>query len=171
MLVSRIMGRARRGCLDTIGAVAAELAIVTPFLVLLILGVIDFGAYMNGSQAIAAATRIGAEYARDGATCRSGVQVLPTPSISTACTNGIENAMQDALNFSPALTFPNPPALTCQCDDGGAIDCGNNSCATAGRPAPNRVLITVSASQTIDPILGWAGFPTTLSGLTQIRLQ
>jgi Flp pilus assembly protein TadG len=185
MIVSTITWRPGRGSLGTAGAVAAELAIATPFLSLLILGVVDFGGYMNGSQAIAAATRVGAEYARDSAVCQSsttGVDMV-NDVVNATCigagnpASGIEGAMQNAMNFSPALTFPTAPFLTCQCDDGTKANpnttsgCGNYSCAANNRPAPNRVFITVGASQTIDPILGWAGFPTTVPGLTQIRLQ
>src|SRR5262249_25069367 len=88
-IISVAGSRLHRGLRDTAGAAAAELGLVAPFFIFMFLGIVDFGGYMNGSQAIAVATRIGAEYARDSATCKSGVQVLPTPSISTACTTGI----------------------------------------------------------------------------------
>jgi Flp pilus assembly protein TadG len=167
------------------GAAAVELGLVLPFLIWLILGVIDFGGYMNSSQAIAAATRVGAEYARDSAVCKStatGVDII-NDVVNATCigagnpASGIEGAMQSAMNFSPALTFPTAPFLTCQCDDGTKANpnttsgCGNYSCAQNNRPAPNRVFITVGASQAISPILGWAGFPTAVTGSTQIRLQ
>lgn len=169
------IGRRRRS-LGTGGAAAVELGLALPFLVLLVIGIIDFGTYLDGSQALAAATRVGAEFARDSTTCKAGIQVLSNPQISAACvgsgsTGGIEGAVQNAANFNPALTFPNPPALTCQCDDGTSIACGNNSCATAGRPAPNRVFVTVRARQTFSPIIPWPGFPTVLNGTTVLRLQ
>jgi hypothetical protein len=182
-IVSMILQPPGRGYLGTAGAVAAELAMATPFLVLLILGVIDFGAYMNSSQQVAAATRIGAEFARDSTTCQNSANGIDTDKvvINAAClsgaTNSIEAAMTNSMNFGSALTFPNmsacntspSPCLTCQCEDGSSIACGNSACAAA--IAPKRVFVTVSASLAITPILSWAGFPTTVPGLTQIRLQ
>jgi hypothetical protein len=171
-LVALFARRGGRGSLDDAGAVAVELGVVIPFLLLIIIFVIDFGSYMNATQAIAAATRVGAEFARDDPNaCKTGIDVLKTPQILDACITGIENAMQNAGNFSPALTFPTAPFLTCQCDDGNTITCGDNSCAKAKRPAPNRVFITVGASQRINTIISWPGFPDALTGLTEVRLQ
>ena len=182
-IVSTILRPPGQGFLDTAGAVAAELAMATPFLVLLILGIIDFGAYMNSSQQVAAATRIGAEFARDSTTCQNSTTGIDTVKlvINADClsgaTNSIEAAMTNSMNFGAALTFPNmttcstspSPCLTCKCDDGSAIDCGNTVCPAA--TAPKRVFVTVSASLAITPILSWAGFPTAVPGLTEIRLQ
>jgi Flp pilus assembly protein TadG len=161
----------RRGFLGVDGSVAVELGLVAPFLITVIFGIVDFGAYLDNSQAIAAATRIGAQYARDSATCKAGIQILSSPQVNSACTTGIQNAMQNSISFSPALTYPASFPLTCQCDDGTSITCGNNSCATAGRPTPDRVFITVSAGQAITPVLPWPGFPTALNGKTEVRLQ
>ena len=169
-LVARFARRGGRGSLDDAGAVAVELGVVIPFLLLIIIFVIDFGSYMNAAQAIAAATRVGAEFARDDPnSCKTGIDVLKTPAIPTACVTGIKNAMQNAGNFSPALTFPTAPFLTCQCDDGSGITCGN-SCSTAKRPSPTQVFITVGASQKITTLISWPGFPNTLTGLTEVRV-
>jgi TadE-like protein len=160
-----------RRFLGTAGAAAVEFALVTPFLFLLIFGGVDFGNFFNSSQAIAAATRAGAEYARGSSTCKAGIQVLNTPQISTNCTTGIKNAMQNSFSFNPALTFPTSPALACYCDgDNGTITCGDFSCATAGR-GNNEVFVSVSASQAITPLIPLPGFPATLNGLTELRLQ
>ena len=149
---------------------------VTPFLLVLILGVIDFGGYMNSSQAIAAATRIGAEYARDSSACSigtTGINLGATPpTIATACTDGIASAIKNAFAYGTALTVITPTqtstGLACYCDDRSSIGCGSSTvCASP----PKRVLIKVSASQAITPILSWPGFPTTLNGVTEIRLQ
>jgi len=164
--------------LGTSGAAAVELAIATPFLVLLIIGVIDFSAWMNSSQAIAAATRIGAEFARDSSTCQSSSTGInysaPTPTIGTACLTGIANAMQNSFAYATGTLTVNSPTATnlglvCTCDNGSSIACGDTACPAA--IAPKRVYIKVSAAETITPIITWPGFPTTLDGLTEIRLQ
>jgi Flp pilus assembly protein TadG len=184
-ILSAIVRRRGGGSRDTAGAVAVELAITSPFLVLLILGIIDFSGYMNSSQQIAAATRIGAEYARDSTTCRSSTTGVDTINnvVNSQCLGSvsggtrIEGMMQNSMNFSPALTIPIAPALTCNCDDGTLANpnttngCGNYSCAANNRPSPNRVFITITASLAINPLVSWPGFPSTVTGLTQIRLQ
>jgi Flp pilus assembly protein TadG len=155
------------------GSVAVELGLLGGlFLVPLMLGIIQYGIYFNATQALAAATRTGAEYARNSATCKAGIQVLQSPPVSGACTTGIQNTITNSMNYpSGALTFPATFPLTCQCDDGTAITCGNNSCATAGRPAPNRVFITISASQTFTPFVTLWTVPSTINGVTDIRIQ
>jgi Flp pilus assembly protein TadG len=178
------LGRLSR---DTAGAAAVELAMMVPFLALLTVGVIDFGSYMNASQQVAAATRIGAEYARDSTTCQqsqTGIEIdSVTVVINSDCLSGnsqtgavgIEATMKNSMNLGAALTFPNMTScntspsscLTCACDDGSAIGCLNTVCS-AGK-TPKRVFVTVSASLAITPIL--PGLPTTVKGLTQLRLN
>jgi Flp pilus assembly protein TadG len=185
---------------DTAGAVAAELAIAVPFLVWLIAGVIDFSGYMNSSQAITAATRIGAEFARDSATCKSGIQVLPSMSISSACigqtgnsASGIEGAIQKAAAFTTAdLSFPNlstcnatpSNCLVCYCEStatpatytacntsGGTFQSCFTNPPAGGYTGPNRIFMKVDAKLALSPIISWPGFPANLPGLTEIRLQ
>jgi len=157
---------------DVAGAVAVELGVVAPLLVVLAVGIVDFGNLLNNDQALAAAARIGAQYARNSSFCKSGIQVLSSPPVNAACTTGIQNAMRQSMNYSAGqLTFPASIPLTCECDDGTSITCGNNACATAGRPAPDRVFITVSASQSFTPMIAWPGMPSAINGGTEIRLQ
>jgi Flp pilus assembly protein TadG len=153
--LKRISGQRSREVLGEDGSVAVELGLIaTLVLVPLLIVILDFGMLFNDMQVIAVTTRIGAEYARQ----------RPTD------TAGIKNAMQNSMVFSPALTFPASFTQTCQCDDGTSITCGS-SCATAGRPAPNRVYLTISASQTYTPFVSFPGIPTTLNGVTDVRIQ
>jgi len=159
------------------GGVAVELGLLASFfLVPVLLGIIQYGLYFNATQSLAAATRVGAEYARDGAQCQSGIQVLLSPPVSANCNNSIQAAVNQSMSYpSGALTFPASFPLTCQCDDATAtnpspITCGN-SCATAGRPPPNRVFITVNASQTFTPFVTLWTVPMTINGKTDIRIQ
>lgn len=171
-ILSRAAQRYRRDVLGDDGSVAVELGVLgSLFLVPLLLGIVQYGLYFDATQALAAATRVGAEYARDGSSCQSGIQVLNSPPVSSACTTAIQSAIKNSMNYpSGALTFPGSFPLTCQCDDATAITCGN-SCAAAGRPAPNRVFITVSASQTFTPFVTLWTVPTTINGVTDIRIQ
>jgi hypothetical protein len=172
--------------LGTRGAAAVEFALVTPMLITLSVGGIDYGNLLNGSQAIAAAARVGIETARNDTDCKSGIQVLNNPQVGTDCKNAIETAMQASGNFSPALIFPSNFTLTCKCDkDLETILCpppsGNsqtfgNSCATPTQASPtgrgnNMVFITVSASQIVSPLITWPFFPNSINGLATVRLQ
>jgi hypothetical protein len=159
------------GINDSSGSVAVELAFVVPIVALIAIGIADFGTLATRTDALAGATRIGAEYAKNSTTCQAGIQILATPQVNSPCTTGIQNAVTNSVTFNPAPTFPASFPLTCECDDGTSIACGNNSCAAAGRPAPNRVFIRVSASQSFTPVISWPGAPSTLNSATEIRLQ
>jgi Flp pilus assembly protein TadG len=156
------MRRTCRSFLGVEGAVLVEFALAAPILVTLVLGIADFGLLAAGNAALEGATRVGAEYARNNSTCQADIQ-------SSTCITGIKNAMQSTGGFSPALTFPNDPSPSCECDDGSSITCGT-TCVGAGK-TPNRVLITVMASQTFSPILPWPGIPTSLTASTELRVQ
>jgi Flp pilus assembly protein TadG len=136
------------------GSVAAEFAVIAPILVLLIAATADLGSLVKQSMALAGATRIGAEYARF------------YPADST----GIRSTMQNSMSFTPPLSFPASFPQSCQCDDGTVIACAE-SCATAGRPGPNRVFMRITASQAVAPLVSWPGLPSSLSSTTEIRLQ
>ena len=136
------------------GSVAAEFALVAPIVILIAVGVADFGMLAARSAALVATTRIGAEFAR----------------AHPLDTSGIQTSMQSAMNFAPALSFPASFSLSCECDDGTLIAC-SESCATQGRASPNRVFITISASQAFSPLVPWPGIPAILTAATEVRLQ
>ena len=136
------------------GSVAAEFALVTPMSLLIAAGVADFGLLAKKTTALAGTTRIGAEYAR----------------LYPADTAGIQNSIQNSTSFMPALSFPASFPYSCECDDKTPIAC-TESCATVGLPGPNRVFITISASQAFTPLVPWPGIPASLTAVTEIRLQ
>src|SRR5215813_8091427 len=132
--------RPASGSVNCDGGVAAEFALVTPAILLIAVGIADFGRLATASAALAGATRIGAQYAR----------------LYPADTSGIQALMQGSRNFTPALTFPASFPWSCECDDGTVIAC-SVSCATVGRPGPNRVFMRITASQAFASLLPWPG--------------
>jgi Flp pilus assembly protein TadG len=136
------------------GSAAAEFALVAPMIMLIAAGIADFGMLTKKSAALAGTTRIGAEYAR----------------LYPADTAGIQSSMQNSTSFMPALSFPASFPFSCECNDRTPIAC-TESCATVGRPGPNRVFITISASQAFTPLVRWPGIPASLTATTEIRLQ
>jgi hypothetical protein len=141
-------------CFECGGSAAAEFALVAPMIILIAAGIADFGMLATKSAALAGTTRIGAEYAR----------------LYPADTAGIQNSMQSSMSFMPALIFRASFPYSCECDDRTSIAC-TESCATVGRPGPNRVFITISASQAFTPLVPWPGIPASLTAATEIRLQ
>jgi hypothetical protein len=136
------------------GGVTAEFALVAPIIILIATGIADFGMLASNSTALTAAVRIGAEYAR----------------FHPADTLGIQNSMQSSMSFTPTLSFPSSFPQNCECDNKTFIGC-HESCATTGRPGPNRVFITISATQEFAPLFPWPGLPNLLIATAQIRLQ
>jgi len=139
---------------DCGGSVAAEFALVAPAVILIAAGITDFGRLATESAGLAAATRIGAEYAR----------LYPLD------TGGIQNSIQRAITSSSAVVLPASFPRKCECDDTTQIPCGE-SCATIGRPGPNRVFITISANQAFTPFVPWPSIPAILTATTEVRLQ
>jgi hypothetical protein len=127
---------------------------MAPILLLIIIATADLASLTKQSAALAGATRIGAEYAR----------------FHPADLTGIKGAMQNATDFSPPLSFPDNFSQSCECDDGTAIAC-SASCATVGRPGPNRVFMWITAHQAVAALVPWPGLPNSLSSTTEIRLQ
>jgi Flp pilus assembly protein TadG len=166
------------GLLHRGGSAAVEFAVTLPLLVAVATGFVDFGMLAAKTDALAGATRIGAEYALNGPTCKSGsdaIQLLNSPPVDSTCTSAIQSAITGSMTFSPTLTFPASFPVTCYCNDTPTplvISC-SASCPTQtpSRPGPKRAFITVSASQSFTPLLPWSGVPTSLSTSTELRLQ
>jgi TadE-like protein len=147
--------RARhRRFVECSGSVAVEFAIAAPAVIVIAAGIVDFGMLATETTALAAAARIGAEYAR----------LYPLD------TGGIQQSMQSAVSFGRTLTFPASFPQSCECDDATPITCGE-SCATVGRPGPNHVFISISVSQAFTPLVPWPGIPETLTATTEVRVQ
>ena len=152
-LISRF--RQRQAGRDS-GAVAVELAIVAPLLVVLVLGVADYGILMDSSAALFAGTRSGAEVAKANQNATA--------------------AQLTALNIFPTGATPKISAPFCTCVDNTSVTCPGpgaaNPCAAKTDP---RVLkyVTVSATNRFSPLLAWPSFtfPSSLNANAVPRLQ
>ena len=148
-----------RGFLAVDGAAAVEFAITAPILVVLVLGIADYGLLMGDSAALEGATRAGAEVGK------------ANPSVTGA---GLT-----ALNLFPSGITPTVTSV-CSCVDNTAVACPTatapaNACATAnnGNPVTNpytnlpdsRVLkyVNVTAAQTVNPIVSYGTFTSAIS--------
>ena len=79
------LGRARARRRGQRGAVAVEAALVTPVVVLLLLGIIEFSLVMRDYVAVTSASRSGARMASSSA--GAGAQVCDTAETGTQCSN------------------------------------------------------------------------------------
>ena len=132
-----------------------ELALLTPLLLILIVGGVEMGRYASLSILVANAARAGAQY---------GAQSLA----NAADTTGIQCAVQnESLNTAPAcpssnplgltVSFPGPPSGTttvCGCDNGGTI----SAMATCTSACSNHMVVSVkvTASGTFNPLFSYA---------------
>jgi Flp pilus assembly protein TadG len=127
------------------GSSLVEMALIIPFLLLLVIGVIDFGrAYYDGIE-VANAARAGAQYGL----------------INPGDTSGMEAAAK-----SEAADLPSsfsPTALSgCMCSDGTSATApcsGATLTCVSGTRQVNYV--QVNATFSYSPIFPWPGLPTT----------
>jgi Flp pilus assembly protein TadG len=160
-----VVRRWRNAC--NAGGAAVEFAITAPVLVALVIGGADYSIMANKQDALAAATRAGAEYARAN----------PGDGPNWTNTKGFVAAGYTAstgyTTFSPAATVNASTVSTC-------VDGTNGPAATpivcnAHQPADPRVLkyVSITATQNFSALLAWAafGFPATLSATTVARFQ
>jgi Flp pilus assembly protein TadG len=130
------------------GASLVEFAVVAPFLILLLIGLIDLGRYTYDGILAANAARAGVQY---------GAQNLQTAVDAT----GIENAaVADAQSLPNLSASPSPYCLV-----GGAV----SSCTTAGAVP----YIKVVATGTFTPLIKYPGIPSSVqvTGSAVLRIE
>lgn len=170
-MVQEVIQSLRRRSYDwTRGNVAIEFAIAAPVLIMIILGVADYGTLMNTSASLRGATRAGAEYARAN---------WNNPSVSDP-TTGAEQQVCGflGLSFASGSCSPVTPGVStsCTCIDNTSVTCptstGSNPCSANTDP---RVLVYVSvtATRSFSPMFAWSSFalPSNLTEMTLVRTQ
>jgi hypothetical protein len=136
---------------DRSGNTLVELAVVSPFIVAITLGVIDFGRGAQTSMSLRSAARVGAEYVS-----RTG-DLDKVPAI-----------VADAANLDTA-TLVVTPNMFCECDGGAGATCG--SYCPDGTIA--RRFISITAAQTFSTLVPYPMVPNPmhLSGRAILRVQ
>ena len=130
------------------GAVAVEMAVLAPILLLMVIGLLDYAGAIQRSIRLEGAARVGVQTA------------LADPSDLA----GIRAATLAASDLEADITEITAERI-CTCGDGTVIDCGN-VCAD-GR----RVFVDVTVSQPYRTILPYPGLERdlTLSGSASFR--
>ncbi|HLW81383.1 MAG TPA: TadE/TadG family type IV pilus assembly protein [Candidatus Acidoferrales bacterium] len=139
------------------GQTLVEVALLTPLLLLLALGVIEMGRYAYISILVGNAARAGAAY---------GAQSLPqsvdTAGIQTAADNDFQNNGQNVSNLSVTSS------TSCGCDSNGTITsavCTTGPNPSAGTCASGHwvVLVSVTASGTFNSLFSYPGIPSSIT--------
>jgi len=125
------------------GGAMVELAVVVPVLVLIAIGVMDYGRVYFTSVAVANAARAGAEWA----TLEPGRVGRTTEAQNFAKQDGAE---------AGTITVTATPF--CECS-GASVSC-SSSCGAYGVP---REYVQVTASKTVTMLLRYPGLPATVT--------
>lgn len=127
------------------GAALVELAVALPFLLLILVGVVDFARVYSTATTIANAARAGAQF---------GAQNVTT-SGDTALIN--QAARQDAVDAVPLAVTS---SRVCRCSNGSIVNCVTGNCGAYGAP---RVYVLVTASKSVKMLIDYPGLPKNLS--------
>lgn len=142
-----------------------EVALLTPILLALLLGVIEVGRYAYISILVGSAARAGAAYG-----AQNLAQSADTIGIQAAADNDFSNNGQDPASL--VVT----PSTSCGCDTGGTLSASASVCNTRTNPGidnsvsscfgPNThwvVMVSVTASGTFNSLFNYPGIPKTLT--------
>ena len=137
------------------GAASVELALVLPFLVLLVVAMIDYGTAINRKMQLTNAIRAGTQYA----TVRKPVEQDLTE---------IRQAVLDTAPADKTGTRELSSTFFCECPDGSALVC-EDECATGARGSYVQIVLR----EDFPLILSYPGIgnPVSLSSVAVIRLN
>lgn len=123
------------------GSAIAELALIAPLLVLLVIGLIELGRFAQYSILVANAARAGVQY---------GAQNLETAADLSGMQTAAQNDGQNVSGLSATAT------QFCRCADGSASTCLPTDCSTSHR----LVFVRVDTTGTFQSILHFPYVPT-----------
>lgn len=136
------------------GQSLVELALLTPLLLLLLVGTVEMGRYAYISVLVANAARAGAAFGAE-----SLPQSVDTAGIQAAAQNDFQN------NGLATSSLTVTSSTTCGCDSGGTFTAATGCTGTgAGTCASGHwvVMVSVTASGTFNSMFNFAGIPKSL---------
>ena len=134
-----------------------EVALMLPFLLLLMIGVIELGRYAYIGILVGNAARAGAEYG-----IQSNVTSVDTVGIKNAAVNDFVS------NGQPGSSLTVTSSISCGCDSGGTFTTAGCTAATnptAGSCAAGHwvVVLSVTASGTFNSLFNYPGIPSPIA--------
>jgi Flp pilus assembly protein TadG len=139
---------------DEAGSAIIELALVTPLLLVLVLGAFDFGRVFYVAMSTTSAAHAGAQY---------GAQ-------STASTSDSAGMVQAAVNSAPGMDIAATAAQVCRCATEEAVV----ACSTTTPSClPLRIYASVTTTKSFTTVVDYPGIPhsVTISRTAEIRAQ
>ncbi len=137
------------------GVAAVEFALIAPFLALLLIGIVDFGLYLNKRMQIEDTARAAAQYVAQGGSA--------------------DSVQDDVLLISPVVSEdPDDPTLAmemetmCECADGVEVSCDTGTCDSGDYV---RHFYTVSIQKEYQTLFSYPGVPENLTLRGHARLQ
>lgn len=146
----------RRYKQDKKGVAAVEFALIAPVLALLLIGIIDFGFYINAEMKVEAMARSAAEYVRNG----GDPDNITDDILAFAVSSDGANSFEDNLRLETSTV--------CECDGGEVIDC-SDSCA--GGSGYKREFFIVNLDIDYAPLFPYPGLPDSIALNGHARIQ
>jgi len=139
-----------------------EVAVMLPFLLLLLIGVIEMGRYAYIGILIGNAARAGAAY---------GVQSLVQSVDTVGITNAADEDFQN--NGQNVNTLTVTSSVSCGCDGNGTVAPASCTGTGAGTCSSGHwaVTLTVTASGTFNSLFNYPGIPSSISILRASTLR
>ena len=150
-----LVARSRADKRSDSGASIVEMAVLTPLLLLMVIGVADFGRAMYAGITLSHAARAGAAYGGQGAGFAGD-------------STGIRQAAEEEAQNIPAIAVSSQ--RVCECLGGAVVACTTASCGSYGAP---KAFVEVTTSQTFNTLVVFPGVPDTvaLSRTAKVRVQ
>jgi Flp pilus assembly protein TadG len=133
------------------GGPAVAFALILPVLMLMVVGLIDFGAHMLDTTALRNAARAAVEYARVKPTDTAGIKAV-----------AVQTGQLDPTTLTVTTT------LICECSPGVAVQCTTQCQTTAMQK-----YVKVDVAQPFTPIIPYPELllPSTVTGEATLRYQ
>jgi Flp pilus assembly protein TadG len=143
--------RGRETIRNAAGQGLVELAILLPFLLLLMVGVADVGRMFYLSIELTGAARAGVQYG-----AQNPVTAIDGPGM-------VLRAQQEAADvvgtwWGTATNFTATTSLFCQCQDGSVVACTSLGCS-----GPQFTFVRVDTSADFHPLTAFLGMPASIT--------
>ena len=131
-----------------------EMAVVLPLLLLLFVGVIDFGRVYYTTMTVAHAARAGAQYGAQNNTTSSDIPGMEQAALDAA--GDVSDVTADARQF-------------CQCASGQSVDCilDPDTCPEGVQ----QVYVQVTAEKVFTTMMQYPGIPNTADVKRQVTIR
>jgi Flp pilus assembly protein TadG len=152
--MKRLLHRFRK---DDSGVAMVEYALLVPILSVLMIGIVDFGMFINEKMELDDLARSSVQYVLQGGDYNN----IQSEVIAQS---DIYNKV-DPQELTVTVT---PPSQSCECSGGSVIACNSGTCPSGDY---KRGFVTVTITATYKPIVAWPGLATnkTMTGTAKMQ--